>query len=242
MTPSTMICLQRTSSLSRPRRSWATGPKITWASKQPYSVVIMAVPMLVPRESAPPSPLRFMDISMLIRPTSVPTMPKAGATLDALSYSAAASSCRADMHSMSFSKMPRTLSWSLASTMSMMACLKKGSVCSLAFSSRDKRPFLRAIWASSTSWSMYPLGSNILLFKMILKCLGMALSMDPGKLATTMKIVHPMVMKIEAASKKFQRLASSNVIGGFPAALGPMLMPMTQPSKNTPNAPTMPMI
>ena len=75
-----------------------------------------------------------------------------------------------------------------------------------------------------------------------MKCLGMALSMDPGKLAATMKMVHPMVMKMDAASKKFQRLDSSNVIMSFPTALGPMLMPMTQPNRNTPNAPAMPMI
>ena len=73
-------------------------------------------------------------------------------------------------------------------------------------------------------------------------CFGMDFSIPPEKLASTMKSVHPMVMKMDAASKKFQRLDSSNVIGCFPAALGPMLMPMTQPSRNTPNAPAMPMI
>ena len=81
-----------------------------------------------------------------------------------------------------------------------------------------------------------------MLFRMILKCLGMALSMEPGKLAATMKSVQPMVMKMDAASKKFQRFPGlkSNIC--FPAALGPMLMPRTQPSRNTPNAPAMPMI
>ena len=85
MTPSTIIILQRTSSLSLVRRLEATGPKMTWARIQPYRVVIKAVPMLVPRLLAPPLSSRFMDFNMLIRPTRVPTIPKAGATLDALS-------------------------------------------------------------------------------------------------------------------------------------------------------------
>ena len=77
-----------------------------------------------------------------------------------------------------------------------------------------------------------------------MKCLGMALSMEPGKLAATMKSVHPMVMKMDAASKKFQRFFGVNVNSFNPAAAasGPMLMPRTQPSRKMPNAPTMPMI
>ena len=193
--------------------------------------------MLVPREAAPPSS-RFMDFSILIRPTSVPTMPNAGATLDALSYIAAAESCRADIHSISFSRIPRTLSWSFASTISIMACLKNGSCCSLAFSSRDRRPCFRAIWASSTSWSMYDVGSNALLFRIILKCFGIHFSMDPGKLATTMKIVHPMVIRIDAASKKFQRFCGtiSKTTSGYRDRF------VIQPNRNTPNAPTIPIM
>ena len=58
-------------------------PKITWASTQPYKVVIRAVAMEGPR--SPPPLDTSMAASMLIRPTSVPTMPKAGATAEPLS-------------------------------------------------------------------------------------------------------------------------------------------------------------
>ena len=60
------------------------GPKIMWARIQPYRVVISAVPMSWPMVLEPPASM-FMFASMLIKPTSVPTMPKAGATADALS-------------------------------------------------------------------------------------------------------------------------------------------------------------
>ena len=54
---------------------------------------------------------------------------------------------------MSFSRMARTLSGSLASTISMIACLKKGSDCSLALPSRASSPSLVEITTPVTRWS-----------------------------------------------------------------------------------------
>ena len=145
---------------------------------------------------------------------------------------------------MSFSRMARTLSGSLASTMSMMAILKKGSSCSLALPSRASRPFLRAVWAKSTSWSIYFIGSNFLALSMMPKCLGMADRVLAGKLATTMASVQPITMKILAASKKFHRFSGLTVNSGrfCATAFGPMLMPHTTPNRNTKIASTRPMI
>ena len=54
--------------------------------------------------------------------------------------------------------------------------------------------FLRAVWARSTSWSMYFIGSNFLALSMMPKCLGMADRVLAGKLATTMASVQPITM------------------------------------------------
>ena len=142
MMPSTMIILHRTSSSSRLRRLEAMGLKIMCARIQPYRVVISAVPISEPMLLEPLS--RFMPFSMLIRPTRVPTIPKAGATAEAFSYMLATSSWRPLIHSISFMRIERTLSPSLASTTSKIACLKNGSVCLFACSSSARRPFLRA--------------------------------------------------------------------------------------------------
>ena len=114
----------------------------------------------------------------------------------------------------------------------------------MAFSSRERRPFFRAIWANSTSWSMYSMGLFFLASSMILKCLGISFSMCAGKLAATTVKVQPMVIKILAASKKFQRFSGVNVKVSNPAAAasGPMLIPRTMPSSITINVPTTPIM
>ena len=66
----------------------------------------------------------------------------------------------------------------------------------------------------------------------------MALSMDPGKLAHTINSVHPMVIRILAASKKFQRFPKLTL----KANSGYTVSEVTQPNRNTNKAPTRPMI
>ena len=176
------------------------GPKIIWARIQPYSVVTRAVAMAGPR--SPPPLSTSMAFSMLIRPTSVPTMPKAGATELPRSYMPAPASCRAEDCSISFIMISRAWSASLLSTISMMHCLKKGSSCWLPRSSRASRPFLRATWARSTSSSMIARGLLPLVFMRTLKCLGISFRALGGKEATMMKSVQPMVINTLAGSQK----------------------------------------
>ena len=182
------------------RRLLATGPNTIWARMQPYRVVINATLIWAPILLEPS--VGSMVFSMLIKPIRVPTMPNAGETAEALSYMAAAALCRSDMHSMSFSRVARTRSGSLASTISMIACLKKGSSCSLAFSSRASRPSLRAIWARSTSWSMMYSGFCFTFFSITAKCFGMLRNVFSGKLASTMAMEQPMVIMTLAPSIK----------------------------------------
>ena len=68
--------------------------------------------------------------------------------------------------------------------------------------------------------------------------MGMALSMDPGKLAHTINSVHPITIRILAASKKFQRFVklTEKLNSGY------TVREVTHPNRNTSKAPTRPMI
>ena len=108
----------------------------------------------------------------------------------------------------------------------------------MAFSSSDSNPFFLAIWANSTSWSIYVMGSNLFVLRIILICLGISLSIFPGKLATTTKIVHPMVIRMLAGSTKFSKFFGVTLTGGLP----PKLIVVIMPNRQTARAPTTPMI
>ena len=134
---------------------------------------------------------------------------------------------------MSFIMISLAWSASLLSTTSMMHCLKKGSLSWLPISSRASRPFLRATWASSTSFSMMAMGSYFLVFISTAKCLGMAVRVGMGKLAMSTAKVQPMVMNTEAPSTKLPIwLTVRN------PSVPPCIIPMTI----TPKAATTPMI
>ena len=82
------------------------------------------------------------------------------------------------------------------------------------------------------------MGSNLFVPRIILICFGISLSIFPGKLATTTKMVHPMVMRMLAGSTKFSKFCGVTLTGG----LSPKLIWVIIPNRQTARAPTTPMI